>query len=83
VRGYQLLLSPALLYQRISTVPGGVLDVGGTIAVGRLDGSGGLHVYPALAVWRAVDPGHVGETIGHGPLVFQPALVLAATPARR
>jgi hypothetical protein len=74
--GWQLLLSPTLLYERVSTLPAGVLNVGGTIAFGRPDGPG-LHLRPALAVWKAVDPRNAADDFLHrGPVVFQPSLVL-------
>lgn len=72
---YQLLLTPQLLYQRASVLPEGILHLGGTVAFGRTGGRG-FSFYPALAVWKTLDPTRViGSLSGPGPLVFQPSLV--------
>jgi hypothetical protein len=74
--GWQLLISPTVLYEHVSILPAGVLNVGGTIAFGRPDGPG-LHFRPALAMWKAVDPRNAaGDFVGPGAVVFQPSLVL-------
>jgi hypothetical protein len=54
---YQLVLTPALLYERLSVLPDGILNAGGTVAFGRVGGPG-FSVYPAVAVWKALDPRH-------------------------
>jgi len=77
---YQLTLTPQLLYQHVGVLPSGVLNAGGTIAFGRMSG-GGFGVYPALAIWKALDPRQPLESLrGPGPLVFQPALVFRWGP---
>jgi hypothetical protein len=71
----RLLLTPQLLYQRVSILPDGVLNVGGTVMFGNSEDRG-FHLYPALAVWKALDPRRpVGSLSGPGPWMFQPALV--------
>jgi len=72
---YQLLLTPQVLYQRASVLPDGVLHLGGTVAFGRTAGRG-FSVYPALAIWKTLDPTRVvGSLSGPGPLMFQPSVV--------
>jgi hypothetical protein len=75
LRTYQLVLTPQLLYERVTVLPAGILNVGGTVAFGRMSGPGpGL--YPALAVWKALDARHPFSSLrGPGALAFQPALV--------
>jgi hypothetical protein len=74
LRGYQLQLSPQILYQRTAAFNSGVVSVGATIAFGHFSGPSQVHVYPALAIWKAFDATDPGS-LRDGPFVFQPALV--------
>jgi hypothetical protein len=72
---YQLLLTPQLLYQHVDVLPAGVLNAGGTVAFGRVDGRG-FSLYPALAIWKALDPRHpIASLKSPGQVAFQPTLV--------
>jgi hypothetical protein len=71
---YQLVLTPELLYEYIDVLPAGILNVGGTVAFGKMSGPG-FSLYPVLAVWKALDPRQPLASLGGpGALVFQPAL---------
>jgi hypothetical protein len=73
--GYQLLLAPTLLYQEADVLPWGILNAGATVGFSKVNG-GGFSLYPALAVWKALDPRRpIGSLSGPGPLMFQPTLV--------
>jgi hypothetical protein len=72
---YQLTLTPQLRYQLVPTLPSGVLNVGGTIAFGKM-AAPGFQIYPAVAIWKAVDPANFRHSLlGPGLVVAQPALV--------
>jgi hypothetical protein len=72
---HQLTLAPQLRYQMVRTLPAGVLNVGGTIAFGKM-AAPGFQVYPALAIWKAVDPANFRHSLlGPGLVVVQPALI--------
>jgi hypothetical protein len=73
--GRQLVITPQLLYQRVETLPDGALNTGLTIAFGAIEGRG-LRLYPALALWKALDPKDpLGPSLRQGALAIQPALV--------
>jgi hypothetical protein len=77
---YQVVVSPELLYQRVAALPEGILDAGGTLAVGKVGGTG-FSIYPVVAVWKALDARHPATSLsGPGALVVQPALVLRWGP---
>lgn len=77
---YQLTLTPQLLYQDVGVLPAGIVNAGGTIAFGRMAGEG-FSIYPALAIWKALDPRHPLESLrGPGPVAFQPALIFRWGP---
>jgi hypothetical protein len=46
---YQVVVSPELLYQRVAALPEGILDAGGTLAVGKVGGSGSV----SIRWWRS------------------------------
>jgi hypothetical protein len=72
---YQLVVTPQLLYQRIPVLPDGILNFGGTVAFGRMSGPG-FSLYPAIAVWKALDPRAFFTSLrGPGAVAVQPALV--------
>jgi hypothetical protein len=71
---WQLALTPQVVYTRVPVLPAGLLTVGGTVAFGPIEGRG-MQIYPAVAVWRWVDPRDLGA-IFHGLVVVQPALVV-------
>jgi hypothetical protein len=71
----QLVITPQLFYQRVATLPDGALNTGLTIAFGAVEGRG-ARLYPALALWKALDPKDpLGDSFRHGPLSIQPVLV--------
>jgi hypothetical protein len=73
--GAQLLFAPQLRWQTASAFKAGILNVGGTVAFGRMEGPG-FRVYPVLALWKSLDPTDLRVSWqGTTNLVFQPALV--------
>jgi hypothetical protein len=72
---HQLVITPQLLYQKVATVPAGVLDAGLSLSFGSIEAAG-FRVYPALALWKALEPRDLfGPSFRHGSLAIQPALV--------
>lgn len=77
---YQLVVTPQLLYQRVAFLPDGIFDLGGTVAFGKVAGSG-FAVYPVVAVWKALDARQPLTSLrGPGALAVQPALVFRWGP---
>jgi hypothetical protein len=70
----QLAITPQLLYQRTNVLPDGILNVGGTLAFGRMSGRG-FSVYPLVAVWKSADPRTPIASLGRGELAVQPGAV--------
>lgn len=71
----QLTVTPELQYLRVENVPGGVLNLGATLAFGRMFGPG-FSAYPALAIWKSLDAGDLPRALtAPGALAFQPTMV--------
>jgi len=71
----QLVITPQLLYESLPVLPAGILNAGGTVAIGPMSGRG-FSVYPVVAIWKALDARHpIGSLDSPGTVAIQPSLV--------
>jgi hypothetical protein len=75
----KILVTPQVLYQRVSVLPDGVLNLGGTVAFMTTDAR--FQIIPAIAIWKALEPRRIGESLrGPGPVMFQPSVIFRWGP---